>query len=56
MPTPHCEFSQLTGLFSSPALLTERRLIDGANITMEDEHMWLIPFSPGLDHVVTIRF
>ncbi|ELK10902.1 hypothetical protein PAL_GLEAN10011828 [Pteropus alecto] len=23
---------------------------------MEDEHMWLIPFSPGLDHVVTIRF
>uniref|UniRef100_G1RLK3 Katanin interacting protein n=1 Tax=Nomascus leucogenys TaxID=61853 RepID=G1RLK3_NOMLE len=31
------------------------RLIDGTNITMEDEHMWLIPFSPGLDHVVTIR-
>ncbi|XP_008054429.2 protein KIAA0556 homolog [Carlito syrichta] len=32
------------------------KLIDGANITTEDEHMWLIPFSPGLDHVVTIRF
>jgi hypothetical protein len=32
------------------------RLIDGTNITMEDEHMWLIPFSPGLDHVVTIHF
>ncbi|XP_068380287.1 katanin-interacting protein isoform X2 [Eschrichtius robustus] len=32
------------------------KLIDGANITMEDEHMWLIPFSPGLDHVVTIHF
>ncbi|XP_042638159.1 katanin-interacting protein [Orycteropus afer afer] len=32
------------------------KLIDGTNITMEDEHMWLIPFSPGLDHVVTIRF
>ncbi|XP_043312023.1 katanin-interacting protein isoform X6 [Cervus canadensis] len=32
------------------------KLIDGANITMEDEHMWLIPFSPGMDHVVTIRF
>ncbi|XP_017704135.1 PREDICTED: protein KIAA0556 homolog isoform X7 [Rhinopithecus bieti] len=31
------------------------KLIDGTNITMEDEHMWLIPFSPGLDHVVTIR-
>ncbi|XP_071067322.1 katanin-interacting protein isoform X4 [Dasypus novemcinctus] len=32
------------------------KLIDGANITMEDDHMWLIPFSPGLDHVVTVRF
>ncbi|KAM5227700.1 katanin-interacting protein [Ctenodactylus gundi] len=32
------------------------KLIDGVNITMEDEHMWLIPFSPGLDHVVTVRF
>uniref|UniRef100_A0A8C0WQ66 KATNIP domain-containing protein n=1 Tax=Castor canadensis TaxID=51338 RepID=A0A8C0WQ66_CASCN len=32
------------------------KLIDGTNITMEDEHMWLIPFSPGLDHVVTIHF
>lgn len=32
------------------------KLIDGANITMEDTHMWLIPFSPGLDHVLTIRF
>ncbi|XP_058536514.1 katanin-interacting protein [Ochotona princeps] len=32
------------------------KLIDGTNITTEDEHMWLIPFSPGLDHVVTIRF
>lgn len=32
------------------------RLIDGTNITMEDEHMWLIPFSPGEDHIVTIHF
>ncbi|XP_004856059.1 protein KIAA0556 homolog isoform X4 [Heterocephalus glaber] len=32
------------------------KLIDGINITTEDEHMWLIPFWPGLDHVVTIRF
>ncbi|XP_053410642.1 katanin-interacting protein isoform X2 [Nycticebus coucang] len=32
------------------------KLIDGANITMEDEHMWLIPFSLGLDHVLTVRF
>ncbi|KAM5197959.1 katanin-interacting protein isoform 4-T4 [Hipposideros larvatus] len=32
------------------------KLIDGTNLTMEDEHMWLVPFSPGLDHVVTIRF
>lgn len=32
------------------------KLIDGMNITTEDEHMWLIPFSPGLDHVVMIHF
>ncbi|XP_076408101.1 katanin-interacting protein isoform X1 [Peromyscus maniculatus bairdii] len=32
------------------------KLIDGMNITTEDEHMWLIPFSPGLDHVVRIHF
>ncbi|XP_037669885.1 LOW QUALITY PROTEIN: katanin-interacting protein [Choloepus didactylus] len=32
------------------------KLIDGANVTMEDDHMWLIPFSPGQDHVVTVRF
>ncbi|XP_062036040.1 katanin-interacting protein-like [Lepus europaeus] len=32
------------------------KLIDGTNITTEDEHMWLTPFSPGRDHLVTIRF
>ncbi|XP_060222850.1 katanin-interacting protein isoform X2 [Meriones unguiculatus] len=32
------------------------KLIDGTNITTEDEHMWLIPFSPGLDHVLMIHF
>nr|XP_028561320.1 protein KIAA0556 homolog isoform X3 [Podarcis muralis] len=32
------------------------KLIDGINITMEDEHMWLIPFSPGEAHVVTVHF
>ncbi|CAI5791774.1 Uncharacterized protein PODLI_1B000179 [Podarcis lilfordi] len=32
------------------------KLIDGINISMEDEHMWLIPFSPGEAHVVTIHF
>uniref|UniRef100_A0A4X2KHU6 Katanin interacting protein n=1 Tax=Vombatus ursinus TaxID=29139 RepID=A0A4X2KHU6_VOMUR len=32
------------------------KLIDGTNITVEDEHMWLIPFSPGEDHLITIYF
>ncbi|XP_044289302.1 katanin-interacting protein isoform X2 [Varanus komodoensis] len=32
------------------------KLIDGTNVTTEDEHMWLIPFSPGEDHTVTIHF
>ncbi|XP_034297280.1 katanin-interacting protein isoform X5 [Pantherophis guttatus] len=32
------------------------KLIDGKNITTEDNHMWLIPFCPGEDHLVTIHF
>ncbi|MBN3276848.1 K0556 protein, partial [Polyodon spathula] len=32
------------------------KLIDGSNVTMEDEHMWLIPFTPGKDHILTVSF
>ncbi|NXO02859.1 K0556 protein, partial [Rhinopomastus cyanomelas] len=32
------------------------KLIDGTNITVEDDHMWLIPFSFGEDHLLTIHF
>ncbi|XP_048349805.1 katanin-interacting protein isoform X2 [Sphaerodactylus townsendi] len=32
------------------------KLIDGTNITMEDDHMWLIPFSPGEDHRLIVQF
>nr|DBA20209.1 TPA: hypothetical protein GDO54_015924 [Pyxicephalus adspersus] len=32
------------------------KLINGVNITMEDSHMWLIPFTTGEDHTVTINF
>nr|XP_015215697.1 PREDICTED: uncharacterized protein KIAA0556 homolog isoform X2 [Lepisosteus oculatus] len=32
------------------------KLIDGTNITMEDEHMWLIPFTRGSEHVLTVSF
>lgn len=32
------------------------RLIDGTNITAEDDHMWLIPFSFGENHLLTIHF
>ncbi|NXF97653.1 K0556 protein, partial [Eubucco bourcierii] len=32
------------------------KLIDGTNITVEDDHMWLIPFSSGEDHLLTIHF
>ncbi|XP_038048296.1 katanin-interacting protein-like [Patiria miniata] len=32
------------------------KLIDGANVTTSDEHMWLIPFTEGEDHIVTIDF
>ncbi|KAL8175232.1 UNVERIFIED_CONTAM: hypothetical protein K2H54_017079 [Gekko kuhli] len=32
------------------------KLIDGVNITMEDDHMWLIPFSLGEHHRLLIQF
>ena len=31
------------------------RVIDGENITMSDEHMWLIPFTDGGEHTLTIN-
>lgn len=30
------------------------KLINGTNVTMSDEHMWLIPFTDGQDHLLTI--
>ncbi|NXG75376.1 K0556 protein, partial [Baryphthengus martii] len=35
---------------------TLEKLIDGTNITVEDDHMWLIPFCFGEDHLLTIHF
>jgi len=32
------------------------KLIDGENVTTSDEHMWLIPFSAGESHTITITF
>ncbi|XP_073398867.1 katanin-interacting protein isoform X2 [Dendrobates tinctorius] len=32
------------------------KLIDGMNITSEDSHMWLIPFTCGENHTITISF
>jgi hypothetical protein len=29
-------------------------LVDGVNVTMSDEHMWMIPFSEGGDHYLVI--
>ncbi|XP_077407033.1 katanin-interacting protein isoform X2 [Vanacampus margaritifer] len=33
-----------------------KKLIDGHNITTDDQHMWRIPFSHGEPHTVTIAF
>ncbi|KAM3916588.1 katanin-interacting protein isoform 1-T1 [Leptodactylus fuscus] len=35
---------------------TLEKLIDGVNITSEDSHMWLIPFTCGENHTITINF
>ncbi|KAL4239443.1 hypothetical protein ACF0H5_000258 [Mactra antiquata] len=32
------------------------KVIDGNNVTMSDEHMWLVPFVDGNHHTVTIEF
>ena len=32
------------------------RLVDGMNVTVSDEHMWLIPFNEGQNHTVTVNF
>ena len=32
------------------------RVIDGVNVTVSDEHMWLIPFNEGQNHTITINF
>ncbi|ELU03431.1 hypothetical protein CAPTEDRAFT_135076 [Capitella teleta] len=32
------------------------KLIDGSNITLCDEHMWLIPFTAGEDHWLSVTF
>lgn len=37
-------------------LRTLDKLIDGINITTDDQHMWLIPFSNGELHTLTITF
>ncbi|XP_062848566.1 katanin-interacting protein isoform X2 [Trichomycterus rosablanca] len=37
-------------------LRTLDKLFDGEKVTTADEHMWLIPFSPGSDHTLTVRF
>lgn len=31
------------------------RLLDGVNITTSDEHMWLVPYTAGEDHMLTIN-
>ncbi|XP_026114123.1 protein KIAA0556-like isoform X1 [Carassius auratus] len=40
----------------SSDLRTLDKLFDGMNLTTDDKHMWLIPFSSGSDHTLTVRF
>lgn len=35
--------------------MTICRLVDGVNVTTDDRHMWLIPFTPGRSHVLRIQ-
>lgn len=31
-------------------------MIDSCNITMSDEHMWMVPFTAGEEHLLQITF
>ena len=44
-------FTVLCSLYFSFAT---NRVINGTNVTMSDEHMWLIPFTEGQEHLLTI--
>ncbi|XP_057178046.1 katanin-interacting protein isoform X2 [Triplophysa rosa] len=37
-------------------LRTLDKLFDGVNITADDKHKWLIPYTSGYDHTLTVRF
>uniref|UniRef100_A0A671RBY8 Katanin interacting protein n=1 Tax=Sinocyclocheilus anshuiensis TaxID=1608454 RepID=A0A671RBY8_9TELE len=41
---------------NSNDLRTLDKLFDGMNITTDDKHMWLIPFTSGSDHTLAVRF
>lgn len=44
------------GLVVDEAISIYFRVIDGENITVSDEHMWLIPYTEGSQHILTISF
>lgn len=59
-----CSFTQVTaepsdintlaGYINDPRVPTN--LIDGVNLTRDDMHMWLTPFTPGRAHIVKFEF
>ena len=44
----------MTSHASYPAFHQIIRLVDGVTLTADDHHMWMIPYTPGEDHVVTL--
>ncbi|XP_065899997.1 uncharacterized protein [Dysidea avara] len=46
------DINTLPGYHSDPRVVTN--LLDGVNMTRDDFHMWLTPFTPGRDHVIHI--
>ncbi|KAK7501363.1 hypothetical protein BaRGS_00007488, partial [Batillaria attramentaria] len=49
-----CDITHLKGHERDDRTLD--KLINGTVVTMSDEHMWLIPFSEGQNHTLTITF
>ncbi len=42
------------GLSSDPR--TVDKLLNGINLTTSDKNMWLVPYTAGTDHLLTIDF
>ena len=47
-------FEFLAFILMCNAVAIAPRLVDGVNVTTDDQHMWLAPLTPGTQHTLTL--